>query len=554
MTSFLPLNFLLLLLLHTACTERIEQVFRAEGDVIEMGYCFGMSHIVVYKEGPEGFQLLGNSSADATPITLPPGLQGRVRITNKEFLLGLQISSLTHSDAGIFRKECWHNQTLVNQLTYRLTVCDREIAAEEIKEKEEDGRTGAALLCNRTSAGMEGTSIYWFLESAPDYKAELLLNSNRSLDLLVDELNGVVEVKDHGALLWIPSSVLEDSPQFYCVVTKGLKCLSFQNKYLMDKINIRIIFASHGDKVVLNCTTDHKEKEWLTPLGRINETTKLLTSADGFMKSNHIYILGVNDSQLFSLVISNVSDIHRGEYNCHLLPFFEVQYELILCPKKEPQRQTVTEGGNVTLECNIGKNESVQWNRRGTSGEDELIQIKPEEIPKDLRGRVSWSEHGSSLTLSSLTIQDIRTVYWCIVLGSLAEYEYYEDYDDEEDAAEDDNEDDEFWPQTHRCIFKQEIVLQKKIEGRRPPGLTSAPPVDPPADPPTAMYGVMAGLAALLVLVVGIAVVIVIKKGAKASPRQKASAAGSGLGNANFIEMRGDPAAERLTQPTEQLS
>lgn len=549
MNSFLQIDILLFLLLHTACSEEPEFVFRAEGDVIEMGYCFGMDYIAVYRLAPQGYQLLGNSSADGMPLTPPADLQGRVRITNNQFLLGLQISHLTHSDSGIYRRECWQNQTLFNQLTQQLIVCDREIDAEEITVKGEDGRRGAELFCNITSVGVAGSDIVWYKESHPHYTAKLILDSSVSLNLLVGELQGVVEVKDHGALLWVPSSVLKDHPQFYCVVIKGIKCLSFQNQYLPDNIDVRDIFASQGDKVVLNCPSDHKKKEWLTPLGRINETTKLPTSADGSVKSNHMYISSGDESQHFSLVIPAVSDIHSGEYSC-FVPLLEVQYELVLCPKKEPQRQVVFEGGDVTLKCNVGRDESVQWYRRGTSGEDDLIQdsnIKSVATPKDLRGRVNLSEHDFSLTLSSLTTKDI-TVYWCIVLGGpgyLEGDEDYEDYDEQVDAAEDDNDYGEYWPDTYRCIFKQETILNKKIEGRGLPTLTS----DPPAASNVTAYGVGAGLAALLV--VGVIGVIVIKKRAKAPPKQRASAAGSGP-NANDIIMSVDSCTERLTPNNEQ--
>lgn len=545
MISILQIEFLFLLL-HRVYSEEPEPLFRVEGGVVELGYCFGMEYIVVYRSAPED-QLLGNSSSTVASFAPPADLQGRIHITNQQHLVGLQIHHLTHSDSGIYRRECWENQTLASHHTQQLSVC----GAEKLTMVEKDEGGEVELLCNSTLIGQAGTTVRWYYETHPDYKVTLILDSSVSLNLLVEELQGVVEVKDRGALLQVPSSVFKHLPQFYCLTVKGDKCLSFQNFYLEDHSDVRNIFAAQGDTVVLNCPSDHKNQEWETPLGLINGTT-----TDGSMKINQMHLSGENESESYSLVISAVSDKHDGEYSC-ITPFFRVQYSLTLCPKKEPQRKVAFEGQDISLECDVGQDEfqTVQWYRRGTSGEDNLIQDSKDQsiaIPEDLRGRLILSEHGSSLTLSSLTAKDI-TVYWCIVLGGL-EFLEGDDYnvsEEVEDTVLDDYYDDRYWSDSYRCIFKQETILNKKQEGR---GLTFEPSdpkstakPEPPAASNVTAYAVGGGLVALLLVAV-IAAVVVLKKRAKPSSNQRGSASGSGRNTNKEIELNVDAGCtERLT-------
>lgn len=562
------LLFLLLLLLHQVSSEEAEPMFRAEGGVIEMGYCFGVDYIVVYRSTPEGDRLLGNSSADDSPVTPPADLRGRVHINKDQHLLGLQIRNLTHTDSGIYRRECWQNQKLVSQHAQELLVCELEVQHKEIIVKEQDG--GAELLCNSTSIGLEGTSVRWYSEMYPSFRPTLFLDSSVSLDPLVEELQGGVEVRHKGALLLLDNNALKNNQQFYCIVIQGKKCLSFQDMYLPVQSESRDVFASQGDRVVLNCPSEGKLQQWQTPQGKINGSTET---------NNQMFISSGDDSEDFSLVIPAVSDDHLGQYTC-VSTSLEVQYSLVLCPKKKSQQKVAFKGGNVFLDCEVSEGDPrrVQWHRQTPSGENELIQDSKDKtvpIPADLRSRVTLSDDGSSLKISLLGKSD-GGVYWCVVLAGPQLLEEGEEAEEEEGwphdytvdpTAEDDfpeydtGEDDGDWPYAHRCIFKQETILRVN-KGRAGVGLppVNITPADPPpaapvnitpTDPPPAsnvtaiaVGGALVGLLVVVVIVVG----IIVKRKSKASPERR-KAARSGKNTTGDIKLNVDPGCtESLTQ------
>lgn len=535
--------FLLFFLLQQVRSEEVEPAFRPEGGVIEMGYCFGVDYIVVYRSSPAGDQLLGNSSDENLPHSPPADLQGRIRISKSVSLLGLQITNLTHLDSGIYRRECWQNQTLANQHTQQLYVCNEEGQSEEIIKNEEDG--GAEILCKSTSIGLEGTSVRWYYEKYPSYALTLFLDSSVSLEPLVKELQGVVEVRDRGALLVVPNSLLKNNQDFYCLVIKGANCLSFQNMYPTGQGGSMVdIFASQGDRVVLSCPAEGTEQRWDTPLGIINDSS---------VSNERMYISAGDELEDFSLVITDVSEEHSGDYSCASTST-ELQYSLVLCPKNESHVKNVFDGGVVMLECSFDHDGSqrVQWYRSEPSGQHELIHDSQDEtapIPKDLRGRLTVSETGSSLMISDLVNND-GGKYWCVVLKSqpfLKDNDDYKgDYDDEYDT-------DEFWNDAETCISKQETILTTLVKnyGRGvnfatlPPEIhTTAQPVEAPN---ITAFAVGGGLVALLLAGVIIAV-IVVKRRAKAPPGQEGAASRSGVHNSTDIRMDVDPGCtERLT-------
>ncbi|XP_069561330.1 uncharacterized protein [Brachyistius frenatus] len=542
MTSVRFTEFLLLLLLHQVCSEEPELVFKSEGSVIEMGYCFGVDYIAVYRSAPEGDQLLGNSSNKFTPNTPPADLQGRVHINEDLHLLGLKISHLTHLDSGIYRRECWQNQTLITQHTQLLSVCNEEVDSEEIIGKE-DGR--AELLCNSSSIGLAGTSVRWYLEMYPFYKPTLFLDSNVSLEPLVENL--AVKVEHSGTLLVLDSSLLNLNQQFYCLVIKGTHCLSFQNMYPPDHSERRDIFASQGDRLVLNCSAGGNDQEWETPLGKINGSS---------MRDSQMYI-SVGDESDFSLVISSISEEHRGHYSC-ISPSLEMLYFLFLCPKKESQERVVYEGGKISLECSVGKDGSqrVEWHRRDLSGQYEVIHDSNDEpipIPEALRGRLTLSEDGYSLTISDLEMSD-RGEYWCIVLKNVfmeEDDDYEEEYDGER-TEEDAFSEDQYWPDTQKCIFKKETTLTVLVKPGRgtdsnfraftPEIYTTA---EPPAGNSITAYAVGGGLVGLLVVGAMVAV-IAVKKRARVSATRRGADSRSGV-QANIQLDENACYTERLT-------
>ncbi|KAM7414214.1 hypothetical protein PAMA_019166 [Pampus argenteus] len=553
MTSFRFLEFLLFLrLLHQVYSEEAELEVRAEGSSIEMGYCFGVDYIVVYRCDQEGDQLLGNSSADSAPIILPDNLQGRIRISQVHYLLGLQISNLTYVDSGIYRRECWQNMTLVSHHTLQLFVCDEEIRESVIMVKEEDGR--AELQCNSTSISLEGISVRWYYELYPSNRFTLFLDSSVSLHPLVEELHGAVEVRDRGSLLLVNDSVLKENQHFYCLVIKGMNCLSYQNMYLPVIIPVsdsRDIFASQGDRVVLKCPSDGNNQQWETPLGSINTSSA---------ENKQMYISFGDNSEHYSLVIPAVSDDHRGKYFC-ISSSFELEYSLVLCPRKDPKTTNVSEGGKVSLECDGGQDndQQVQWYRWEASEEHELIHDSHNDnlpVPENLRGRLTLSENGSCLTLSDLKVED-EGVYWCVVSppNFLENYDDEEDdYDDEEDTTEDDYL---YWSDTNGCTFKQEHSILMKKTGRgihvtfKPtPGDLETTADPSPASNVTAFA--LGGGLAVLVLAAVIVTIFVKKKRSKASPKQRDAASQSGLNTNENMNLDPD-CTERLTHNADDV-
>lgn len=527
MNSLKFLEFLFFFLLHQVHSEETDIGIKAEGSIIEMGYCFGVDYILVYRHSPEGYQLLGNSSENSAAIIPPDDLLGRIRINRHEDLLGLQISNLTHLDSGIYRRECWQNHTLVSHHTQQLSVCGEEIKSLEIIVNLEAGVT--ELKCNSTSIGLEGTSVRWYYEIFPNYKLTLFLDSNVSLDPLVKELDGVMEVRERGAVLLVNNIMLRYNQQFYCLVMKNKNCLSFQNIYPPDNSESKDIFASQGDRIVLYCPAQDEIQEWDTPLGKINDSSP---------RNNQIYFLFSNPHEDYSLVIPVVSDEHVGKYSC-ISPSSEMEYSLFLCPRKDlPIKRWVFEGGKVLLECNVSHVpvEKVQWYRQDTSKGHELIHDSSDETvhgPEDLKDKMTLSKNSSCLTLSNLKKKDSK-MYWCVAFGpEFIEIDNYpDDYNDEENTEDDDYSTGQFFYETHRCIFKQEhLVLMKNKEPVEPRDrdLETSPTADPP-DTNVTVYALVGGLA-VIVLAAVIAAVIVKKKRSKAS----------GLNTNKDIKMTEDP-------------
>lgn len=521
-------------------------MFKAEGSNIELGYCFGVDYIVVFRSTPEGDQLLGNSSAHSTPVTPPAALRGRISINKNEHLLGLQISQLTHKDSGIYRRECWQNHTLYSQHLQKLSVCDEEIESKEVIVKEKE----VELLCNSPSFGLEGTSVRWYHEIYPSYRITLLVDSSESLEPLVEELQGVVEVRDSGAALLLNQSMLKPNQHFYCLVIKDTHCLSFQDIYISQVGNRRDIFASHGDRVVLECPSDGNNQQWETPLGIF----------DGSNKTNYqMNAAFIDKSEDFSLVIPDVTEDDSGDYSCISSSLF-IHYSLFLCLKMESRENGFFLGKVVLLDCDVGEGDSqwVQWYRQTPSGEYELIFDASNEavaIPRDLRDRLTPSKNGSSLTISDLEVSDIG-VYRCVVSDGprfLEEDEYTDDYGGEDEQSGDAML--QFSQDTHRCLSKQEIILSLTNETRvsdlepvtlepvtRNPEMNVTNDRSAPEASNVMALAVGAGLGGLLV--VGLIVLAILKK--------RGIISCSGQNSTDDINMTVDPeCTKRLTHNNE---
>lgn len=459
------------LLLRQVCSQEQEVEFRENGTSIVMGYCFGADYIVVYRSALDGEQLLGNSSNKDLPNTPPVDLQGRIQINNEGNLLGIQIDKLTELDSGIYRRECWQNQTVVKNHTGQLFVCNGETSPEEIVGNNGDG---AEIRCRSPFVGLEGTFVRWYQELQPDYRSKLLLDSSVSLEPVRKEMQVFVEARENGALLVLNKTVLQSFPQFYCAVFKGKTCLDFQNIHLPDQSESHEVFSSQGERVVLNCRGDG-QLQWETPLGQINSSSP---------NDNQIYISAGKESGSLSLIIPVISHEHGGIYSC-IGPTFELEYALFLCPTTESLEKSAYEGQSVSLECSSGLDmfTRVQWTRHVQAELYEVIGDTFDEsvsLPNDLKDRVKLSDSGL-LTISNVNRKDER-MYRCVVINEFLdkvteEYDYdnstNEDYYSEDEQI--DGETNGQSNDTDRCFFKQEFILNILTLKREGPGREDEP-------------------------------------------------------------------------------
>lgn len=506
------LGFLLLILFSPVHGEEAEPVFHAEGSNVEMGYCFGVDYIVVFRSTLQGDQLLGNSSDEDAALSPPAELRGRISINRNEQLLGLQIKNLTRMDSGTYRRECWQNQTLVSHRTQDLLVCDKQVESKEISVTEQD--RGAELRCSSLSTDLEGTSVRWYYEIHPSDKIRLLLDTSVSLEPL-DELPEPMEVRNRGEVLWLEKSILKPNQYFYCVVVKDAKCLTFQSMYLPDRSESMDVFASEGDMVVLNCPSDGANQQWKTPLGIMNSSSET---------RSQMKIPYDEKSEDFSLAISAVSDEHSGKYSC-LSTSLEMHYSLVLCPKKQSQEKTVFLGQDVSLDCDVDERDSyrVLWHRLDPSGGYELIHDSVDETvttPQGLRDRLTLSENSSLMTISHLAEKDLGT-YWCVVADFLDAVEYMGDYGGDY-SGEGEHGDGQHWHDSNKCFFKQKTFLSLAADLKTVTiiAVTNDPEMNikdhqRPADSVKA-YAVGAGLVCLL-MVLAVVLAIIIKRKRKLS-------------------------------------
>lgn len=502
MTGLPVLGLLLIYLVSRVRCSEVEPVFHAVGSVVEMGYCFGVDYLAVFKSTPQGDQLLANSSLDGAAHPAPAEFRGRISTSGHQDPLGLQIRNLTHADSGVYRRECWQNQLLVSQHTQELLVCDEEVESlVDIVVTEKD--PSVELRCGGSSAGLEGTFVRWYHESFPSYMVTLFLDTSVSLELL-SELPGLVQVQQNGEILSLDKSALRPNQVYYCVVVTDAQCLSFHTMHLPDNSESTEIFASEGDTVALKCLADGYDQQWKTPLGVMNSSSEM---------QSQMKVVFEEGSDDFVLVIKSVSEEHSGKYSCQSSSL-EMQYSLVLCPKKQSHEVAVYLGQDVSLDCDIDEAAAprVQWHRLDPSGGYELIHDSGDEtiaLPRDLRGRLTLSNSSSTMTISNLAKGDLRT-HWCVVAQgpSLLDRaddtgDYAWDYSGEEEYG-----DNQHWRDADRCIFKQEtflsLVPDEEIKLPQTP------------DKNVSAYAIGAGLVCLIVVCAAV-LTIILKRRTKLS-------------------------------------
>ncbi|KAJ8002942.1 hypothetical protein DPEC_G00164200 [Dallia pectoralis] len=439
----------LFVMIHIVYSEAPETIFKPEGGVTVIGYCFGVDYITFFRSIHGEVQLLGNSSSNAVPHSPPADLEGRISFF--ESFLGLEIEHLRQSDSGLYMWECWKDKALGNKHEQELLVCGMEMSPVEISNRPD---VAIQLKCNVTGTSLEGKTIQWYLDMFPNYNRTLFMDTSVSLEPLQKELREVISVQDRGVSLIVSGSMLTDN--FYCLVMDGPRCLSFQNFYIPYN-DVTILYASVGEKVVLPCPSDKRsqDKRWETPVGNVNAESASPA-------------ISLSDNDNFSLVVHVLSENFTGEYKCVYASVPLAEYALVFCPSREHIVMQFSEGDNVVLECSQDKVESqrVQWyRRRPPEGAQLILDSKDQNVsvPADLKGRVALSKRNSSLHLFDLNNRDSGT-FWCVIL-SFPDV-YVDDYGDGDDDEQDNNSEadlgDNKWLNTDSCILKQVTLLTGK--------------------------------------------------------------------------------------------
>jgi len=243
---------LALLLASTLAEEDPEPIFKELGGELEMGFCFG-DDIAVYRLTAGEKELLGQYSK---PLISPPdAFKGRVNTSNKG-LLGLKISNIQFSDSGIYIRECWSGNTMENYRKHYLYVCNEEFGSQEILLTP---GTGANLVCNMGSR-QQGT-VKWYREV---HNKSLFIDTQISMEPLQAEFKSLIRVHDKGSSLHVSDEFIQDRPSFYCLVMEKEQCWSFQTIGVPEDPEMKTVYRSVGEKVVLKCSVDQKQKHLIS--------------------------------------------------------------------------------------------------------------------------------------------------------------------------------------------------------------------------------------------------------------------------------------------------
>lgn len=524
-------NIVILLALLLVCAlaeEDPEPIFKALGEELEMGFCFG-DDIAVYRLNAGKKELLGQSSS---PLISPPdAFKGRINISDDvEGLLGLKIKNLQFSDSGTYIRECWSDKTMENYRKHYLYVCNEEFNLQKISLTP---GTGANLVCNTGSR--KHVTVKWYKDG---HSISLFMDTQISLEPLQPELKSLIQVHDEGSYLHVSDEFIQDRPRFYCLVMEGGQCRSFQTIGLPEDPEMKTVYRSVGENIALACSVDRlRQSHWKTPFGQVNSSAPL--SLKGTTK-NQMSVLTNKNSEDYSLVIPSLTLEHSGSYKC-FSTFLVEEYVVNVCPLRESADISFSaEDEKVVLQCDFmslpelkDKEEytSVLW-YRNTSGQDIQIMDSGDpslKLPNDLQGRLNFSQTYSSLTFTKPKKED-NGMYWCVVLLN------DEIIDDEDTSSNDDggNEEDEVEHQfvmeeeyMDMCLFRQVTNLKFQSSSRRAqPDPEPKPEPEPEPETSLTMYAVCAGVGGLLALAFLVGIVVVIKRIAK---KKSASVQGRGL-------------------------
>ncbi|KAK9958847.1 hypothetical protein ABG768_010947 [Culter alburnus] len=443
-------NIVILLALLLVCAlaeDDPEPIFKALGGELEMGFCFG-DDIAVHRLNAGKKELLGQSSSPS--ISPPDAFKGRISFSDDvEGLLGLKITNLQFSDSGTYIRECWNNDTMENYHKHYLYVCTEEFDLQKISLTP---GTGADLVCNTGSR--KHITVKWYKDIS------LFMDTQISLEPLQPELKSLIQVNDKGSFLHVSDEFIQDRPRFYCLAMEGGQCSSFQPIGLPEDPEMKTIYRSVGERIVLACSVDRfRQSHWETPFGQVNSSAPL--RLNGTIE-NQMSVSTSKNSEDYSLDIPSLTSEHSGSYKC-FSTFLVEEYVVNVCPLRESADISFSaEDKKVVLQCDFmslpefkDKEEytSVLW-YRNTGDQDIQIMDSGDPsltLPNDLQGRLKFSQTYSSLTFTKPKKEDNGT-YWCVVLLD------NESFVDEDTSSNDDDEEDEEDEVDHHFVMEEEYM------------------------------------------------------------------------------------------------
>lgn len=503
---------LVLLLAKTLAQEELEPIFKTVGETLELGFCFAVDYLAVYRINEGENQLLWNSSYSVPP---PDSYKNRIDASNTlHGLLGVQITDLKPSDTGVYLRECWENGNISSKHINYVYICEVRIPDEELLLKNK----GALLSCDISSSEVNTTNIKWFREVNPGYKISLFLDTEKSQVPLQEELDHVLQVQDKGFSLYISEAGLEHSQHFFCLVMKMGQCKSFKTLSLPESHNydMHTVYYAVGEKAALSCLSKHQNQQenyWTTPNGEVDGTTP----------HSQMYISRSKETKDDSLIIPSITFNHSGEYIC-LSKATVVEYFINVCAELVSDHVQLYNGGNVSLACTLTQDDSVSflWYRQKDQMEAQLIYDSGDpsiDMPADMEGRTTILTP-ASLMITGLNEMDSGT-YWCVVLLDSMEQDIdddsFEDIDGDYDMDDDDMDDDwiEDEENTETCVSKMVTELRirpnnfkRKLDIGSNPNSEATPEFSP------VPYAIIGGVLGIVILG-GIIVVVVVKMRAK---------------------------------------
>lgn len=494
---------LVLLLAKTLAQEELEPIFKSVGETLDLGFCFAVDYLAVYRINEGENQLLWNSSYSVPP---PDSYKNRLDASNSlNGLLGVQVTDLKLSDTGVYLRECWKNGNLSSKHINYVYICEERIPDQELLLQNE----GALLNCDISSSEQNSTNIKWFREVNPGYKISLFLDTEKSQDPLTDDLDNVLQVQDKGYSLYISEAGLEHSHHFFCLVMnmgqcKRLKTISLPESHNYD---MHTVYYAVGEKAALSCLSQHLNQQqnyWTTPFGDVGATTP----------HSQMYISSSIETRDDLLIIPSITFNHSGEYIC-LSKAVVVEYFITVCAKLVLDHVQLSYGGNVSLACTLTKDDSVSflWYRQRDHMEAQLIYDSGDpsvDMPDDMVGRTTILKSKASLIITGLNETDSGT-YWCVVLLDSMEQDIDDSFmnSDEEDENMDDDwiEDEE---NIETCVSK--IVTELRIRPNnviRKLNIDSSEISEANSEFSPVPYAIIGGVLGIVILGVIVAVVVV---------------------------------------------